>query len=80
MKKNDLLKPNENIIRVLEIQQDKVLIIDCIKRSMPTWIEVIDLKEYSDCSEKELRKATGINDSDGEILIYYDSCYPAFYC
>lgn len=68
MKKNDLLKPNENIIRVLEIQQDKVLIIDCIKRSMPTWIEVIDLKEYSDCSEKELRKATGINDSDGEIL------------
>ena len=39
MKKNDLLKYNDKLIRVLDIQNDKYLIIDCIKRTMPVWTD-----------------------------------------
>jgi len=59
MKKHELLKSGDCIIRVLEVKQDKVLIIDCIKRTMPTWIVITDLDHYSNCSEDELRTATG---------------------
>ncbi len=38
MKKYDLLRSGDSIIRVLELQGDRVLIIDCIKRTMPVWI------------------------------------------
>lgn len=68
MKKNDLLKSDGKIIRILEIRQDKALVINCIKRNMPVWIEDAVLKGYSECSEKELREAAGITDSDVETL------------
>lgn len=44
MKKYDLLRSGDSIIRVLEIQDDKILVIDCIKHSMPVWIDVESLK------------------------------------
>ena len=59
MKKYDLLWSGENIIRVLEVQGGRVLIIDCIKRTMPVWIEVDTLESYSECSSNELSEVTG---------------------
>lgn len=58
MKKHDLLKDGNNIIRVLEIQLDKILIIDCIKKTMPVWVESSALDSFSRCTGEVLNEAT----------------------
>ena len=60
MKKYDLLRSGDSIIRVLELQGDRVLIIDCIKRTMPVWVEVVALESYSECTNDDLSEVTGI--------------------
>ena len=59
MKKNDLLRSGDSIVRVLEIQGSRILIIDCIKQTMPVWMESESLESYSECIEDELSKVTG---------------------
>ena len=39
MKKYDLLRSGDSIVRVLEVQGDRILVIDYIKRTMPTWVK-----------------------------------------
>ena len=68
MKKYDLLRNDKSIIRVLEIQGDMVLIIDCIKKAMPVWVEVTELKSYSKCTDDELSEVTGIHSVDVDTL------------
>ena len=58
MKKHDLLKDGNSIIRVLEIQFDKILIIDCIKRTMPVWVESSVLDSFAGCTDEVLNEAT----------------------
>ena len=60
MKKYDLLRNGDSIIRVLDIQSDRVLVIDCIKRTMPKWMETMELESYSECTDDELSEVTGI--------------------
>ena len=60
MKKYDLLQSGDSIIRVLVVQGDRVLIIDCIKRTMPVWVELDTLESYSEYTYGELSEATGI--------------------
>lgn len=59
MKKNSLLKKSDSIIRILDIKESQSLIIDCIKLTVPKWIDISDLTEYSACTEDELLKITG---------------------
>lgn len=54
------MKNNEQIIRVLQEQGEKVLVIDCIKRTMPKWIDKRLLQGYSECEEIELYERTNI--------------------
>lgn len=54
MKKYDLLRNNETIIRILEIQPGRVLIIDCIKRSMPVWGSPAILESFAICAMEDL--------------------------
>lgn len=68
MKKNDLLKSNDTIIRVLSVKEDAVLVIDCIKRTMPKWFTTAALKGYEDCSEAELCEKTDMILFDAEVL------------
>ena len=68
MKKYDLLRSGDNIIRILEIQGNRVLIIDCVKRTMPVWVEVAALEPYSECSIGELSEVTGFMFSDADTL------------
>ena len=68
MKKYDLLRNDNSIVRVLEIQGDRVLVINCIKRTMPVWVEVTKLKSYSECTESELFEVTGIYPVDVDNL------------
>lgn len=55
-----LMKKNDNIIRILHEKEGKVLIIDCIKRTMPKWIDKSELQEYSECEEIELYETTNM--------------------
>lgn len=68
--KNQLLQCNNEIIRVLDFTTNKVFIIDCIKRTMPVWIDVESIKEYTICSEEILYKTTKMS------LINIDDTYP----
>lgn len=56
MQKNDLLKNDESINRVLAIEDDKLLIIDCMKLTMPKWETSDVIEDYVHCEEKELLK------------------------
>lgn len=58
MKKHDLLKNGNNIIRILEIRPDKILMINCIKRTMPVWVESSVLDSFSRCTGEVLNEAT----------------------
>lgn len=37
MKKNSLWKSGEQIYRILEVKEDTVFVIDCVKRTMPRY-------------------------------------------
>ncbi len=58
MRKYDLFYFGESIVRVLEIQPERVLIIDCIKKVMPTWMDVASLRSCAECINEGLFKAT----------------------
>ena len=59
MKKYDLLRSGDSIIRILDIMDDRILMIDCVKQTMPVWVEFQSLESYSECSNEELFKVTG---------------------
>ena len=56
-----LLKNDNQIIRVLQTRDDKALVIDCVKRTMPVWITLSDVEGYVDCTEQELREKTKVD-------------------
>lgn len=58
MKNNCLLKNGNNIIRILDQQPDKKLIIDCIKQTMPKWVKNEKIRLFSPCTEQELHSIT----------------------
>ena len=60
MKKCDLFRSDDNIIRVLDVQQEKVFVIDCINRKMPVWVESALLESYVECTDRELFEVTDI--------------------
>lgn len=59
MEKNQLLKDNGCIYRVLAVEEDAVLIIDCIRKTMPKWYKKEEINGYGNCTEEELLDATG---------------------
>lgn len=59
MEKNQLLKDNGCIYRVLAIEEDSVFMIDCLKKTMPNWYDIDEVRKYEDCTEEELLEVTG---------------------
>lgn len=55
-----LLKNENKMIRVLQTKGDKSLVIDCIKRTMPKWINTTDIIFWVECSEADLYELTGM--------------------
>ena len=53
MQKNDVFKCEDALVRVLAIDGEQILIIDCVKPTMPRWINADNLKEWSLCAEGE---------------------------
>lgn len=54
MKKNDLLQCGDIILRVLEVKNNDVFVIDCRKRTIPTWMPLSDMQEYKLIADSEL--------------------------
>ena len=52
MKKYELLRSGDSIIRVLEVREDKVLVIDCIKQTMPVWVDLSKFDSKEECSKE----------------------------
>ena len=71
MKTNELLRYNGSIIRVLALRDNKALIIDCLKRHMPSWVSAAPLEECERTDISELCSAAGIR------LRSLDSLLPA---
>ena len=55
-----LLKNDAAIIRVLQTQGDRSLVIDCIKRTMPKWVNATFLSDFVECGESDLYDRTGM--------------------
>lgn len=68
MKKNNLLKFGESVIRILEIEEDRIFVIDCIKQTMPYWISASSIREYEACSQETLLHITHCVLQDVESL------------
>lgn len=60
MKKNSLMRKADSIIRILDISSDKLLIIDCLKKSMPKWVESSFVESYKEITDAELLQSSDI--------------------
>lgn len=63
-----LMRNDDTILRVLEIADEQMLVIDCLKRTMPVWMATAKLADYAEISEDELHEATGVFPCDVEML------------
>ena len=63
MRKNDIIKKDNTIYRVIDITDTKAFVIDCSKKSMPKWVDLCLLSSYSLCAE-ELQTLPDINELD----------------
>ena len=68
MKKNDLLKKDDMIVRVLDIGINEVLIIDCINKTMPKWVDKSFLDSFAVCTEQELTEQNRVILGDADKL------------
>lgn len=59
MEKNQLIKWDGIIYRILAVEEENVLLIDCIKKTMPKWYGLDEISEYEVCPEGELGEETG---------------------
>lgn len=60
MQKNDLYFKDDSIIRVLVEKEDRVLVIDCVQRTMPFWENVSSYVGWEQCSHEKLYEITNI--------------------
>jgi len=67
-KKNEIYHKEEEILRVLEIKEDRCLIIDCTKATMPVWREKEAIEGYTLMTEEELYQVKGFIPIEEEKL------------
>ena len=60
LQKNQLLQNDTQLIRVLDMEAERVFIIDCIKKTMPVWTDAESIREYVSCSEDTLQEITDL--------------------
>ena len=54
MQKHDLIRWNKTILRILAVHENKVLVMDCLKRNMPQWVDIASIAGSEPCTELEL--------------------------
>lgn len=60
MKKNQLIKWDGIIYRILAVEEENVLLIDCMKKTMPKWYGLEQIGEHEITTEEELLEETGV--------------------
>lgn len=72
LKKNMLLKKKNGedlLYRILAVQDEKILVIDCIKKTMPVWVEIGKLDDFVE--EQEAQGSCQSEADDFDILEDY---------
>ena len=64
MKKNDLLKFKNQIVRILNVKEDQVFVIDCVNRTVPRWRSAEEFKDFAPCTREEFYSATNMKELD----------------
>lgn len=67
MKKNDYVKVNDTIYRILEVDKNKYLVLDCKKKNMPVWKAELELTEGIIVSSEETFKILDIELSEEKL-------------
>lgn len=60
MKTNELLRYNGSIVRVLKQKDSQALVIDCVQRHMPEWVDAAPLEVCERTDISELCSAAGV--------------------
>ena len=60
MRKNKLFRHGNTIFRILEEKEEKVLVIDCVKKSLPKWINWSEMTQDVEISEEEFQQEMGM--------------------
>ena len=68
MKKNELLCYDDNIIRILQVNENQILVIDCNKMYMPVWKSSEELAAYKTVTEQKLYEIYGLECEDEEDI------------
>ena len=73
MQRNDLFKYNGTIYRVIEVGVGKVLVIDCIKLTMPTWVadticETIAFEELLTATNKTIPSIESLSQEQLKVM------------
>lgn len=68
MLKNSLWKSDDTILRVLAVQESRVLVMDCIKRTMPQWKNTQEVEKLLKIDIQELCSRTEVQLPDVESL------------
>ena len=58
--KNMLLRSDDAILRVIDVRNDNVFLIDCIKRTMPEWADLSTVLCLEPCTEEDLWTETDV--------------------
>ncbi len=64
MQKNEVYRNHTNIYRILQIQDERALVIDCVKKTMPTWKLISELDRFSLIDEETLFEELGYTIED----------------
>lgn len=75
MRKNDLIRTECSVLRILAIEEDRIMAIDCLKRNMPKWHptkslngETITEQELSDLSDVEIFDIDALDSATRKIV------------
>ena len=68
MQKNSIWKSEDTILRVLAIQESQILVLDCIKRTMPRWINTQSIEGFLNVNIQDLCDRTSMQLPDVDSL------------
>lgn len=68
MQKNDLIRVNSSIYRVIAIKDNKVLVIDTLSLTMPKWVDISMCDRYESIENSALVEITKVSIPDIESL------------
>ncbi len=68
MRKNEMYRSEGTIYRILDIQQEDALVIDCKRMTMPKWVKIEEIPESGVCPENEIFPELGISTISEERL------------